>query len=517
MAETLVTRTGPRAWWRIPIYPAAIPVAVIVSAWAAAAIHPAAIFRPLAFAVVASFVLTLVMVGVCRSRDLGALAATGLLVAILASAVQLASLIVLLAVGCVVLIGLKWRGRPWPLGAQTTRLMSVVAVVVVVVSGLDLVRSGAVAQGLEDIRLDLEGRGPIGPADLADPDIYLILLDGYPGVDARAIDADYQPSRLRTTLLARGFDMAPDTHSNCLQTTTTLASMMQMRHLPGLPELAPPWGPEPFDSRRLRRLINDAPALDAFHDAGYETAAIASGFAEVELRRVDKLVEPIAPTEFEISLLRGTGVGQVLKVIGPDLASAAQRGRINDSIADLAGAASTPRTRPRFVLAHIAAPHPPWVFGADGSARRDDMYVFYTDSAMDRQVDRKDALHRQLDQAAYIDGQIVDAVDRILADSDTPPVIVVFSDHGSGTGFDHKRPLASDLVERTSNILAAFTPGHPGLFATATTPIAILPTILNTYLDTEIPVPDDSVWAWNGSKLDFVRQTLPAPLSGDSE
>ena len=124
--------------------------------------------------------------------------------------------------------------------------------------------------------------------------------------------------------------MAPDTHSNYLQTTTTLASMMQMRHLQGLPELAPPWGPEPFDSRRLRRLINEAPALDRLHGAGYATTAIASGFAEVELRRVDRLFDAAGPTEFEISLMRGTGVGHALQALAPDFVPAAQRGRIDE-------------------------------------------------------------------------------------------------------------------------------------------------------------------------------------------
>ena len=97
-------------------------------------------------------------------------------------------------------------------------------------------------------------------------------------------------------------------------------------------------------------------------------------------------------------------------------------------------------------------------------------------------------------------------VDAIQRSSPTPPVIVLFSDHGTGTGFDHVRPLESDLVERTSNILAASTPGHPGLFGEPATPVNILPLLLRTYFGSTVPLNDDSVWAWRESKLDFVRQ-----------
>ena len=97
-------------------------------------------------------------------------------------------------------------------------------------------------------------------------------------------------------------------------------------------------------------------------------------------------------------------------------------------------------------------------------------------------------------------------VDAIRDASPSPPVIVIFSDHGTGTGFDHLHPLESDLVERTSNILAASTPGHPGLFAEPATPVNILPMLLRAYFDQTVPLNEDSVWAWRESKLDFVRQ-----------
>ncbi len=513
VAATTVPASTPsaRPWWRIAWYPAVFPAAIIVQAWSAAVIHPAALYRPLILSVIVTLLVTLVLSALCRNRDLGALAAMALVLWVVAAAVPAATLVLLPSVVLIVAVGLAKRGRPWPIGERVTRLMSVVATVIALAVLISLLQSGALGRAASEIARDAEGRGPLGAAVGDAPDIYVILLDGYPGPKARALDPPYPASELPARLRERGFDMAPVTHSNYLQTSTTVTSLFQMRHLAGLQELAPPWGTEPQDVQRLRMLLNDAPALDALRGLGYRSVATASGFAEVELRRVDRLVEPPQPNEFEVSLVRGTGLGRIVQAVAPDVFPALQRDRILTSFADLPALAAEPHDGPRFVFAHLPAPHPPWVFGPNGEPRRESVYTFYNDSARDRQVDRIAAFRQALDQARYTDGLVIEAIDAIREASPSPPVIVIFSDHGTGTGFDHLRPLESDLVERTSNILAASTPGHPGLFAEPATPVNIVPMLLRAYFDQPIPLNDDSVWAWRDSKLDFVRQPQLEP------
>jgi hypothetical protein len=500
-----------RPWWRIAWYPAVFPAAIIVQAWSAAVIHPAALYRPLIVGVVVTLLVTLALSALCRNRDLGALAAMAIVLWVVAAAVPAASLVLLPTAVLILAVGLAKRGRPWPIGERVTRLMSAVAAIVALAVVISMLQSGALSRAAMEIARDAEGRGPVGAAVAGAPDIYVILLDGYPGERARALDPSYPASDLGARLRERGFDMAPVTHTNYLQTSTTVTSLFQMRHLVGLPELAPPWGPEPKDVQRLRMLLNDAPALGALRRLGYRSIATASGFAEVELRRVDRLVEPPQPNEFEVSLIRGTGLGRIVEAAAPDLLPALQRDRIISSFADLEALAAEAHDGPRFVFAHLPAPHPPWVFGPNGEPRRDGVYTFYNDSARDRQVDRITAFRQALDQAEYTDRLVIEAVDAIRDASPAPPVIVVFSDHGTGTGFDHLHPLESDLVERTSNILAASTPGHPGLFAEPATPVNIVPMLLRAYFDRPIPLNDDSVWAWRDSKLDFVRQPQLEP------
>jgi hypothetical protein len=505
---------------RLPIagYGLVFAAAIVVHMWVGTGVHPASMLRPLIVAIALMIVMTAIFTALARSRDLGALAATAVALWLIAATAfpavgfLLAPMMVLLIV-----LGLTRRGQPWRLGEQITRAMTFIAAITAIAVGLQAVQSGSFGQAVSDIQLDLAGLGPGGTAQPGAPDIYLVLLDAYPGGDAAALEPGWDASGFGDALRQRGFDVADWTRSNYLQTPQTVASVLDMRYLADNPSLDAPWGPPSLDSYRIRRVINEAQGLVQLHEHGYELTAVASGFAEPELRRVDRFIEPIGINEFELGLLRGTGAGDLLSFVAPDLPAALQRGRIRSSFEALTSEAERASNRPKFVFAHIAAPHPPWVFDAAGNDVPDLLQNYYLDAARDRGIDRTEAVRRHLDQATYVATLTVAAVDRILATAgDSPPVIVVFSDHGPGTGFDQTQPLASDLLERSSNILGVYSPGHPGLFASSTTPVNILPRVLNTYLNTSIPEQADTTFAWRGSRLDMIAVDPAHPHASGS-
>ena len=190
----------------------------------------------------------------------------------------------------------------------------------------------------------------IGTAPATAPDIYLVLLDGYPGTKARALDPSYPASDLGPRLRERGLRHGAGDALELPADHNDRDIALPDAPLVGLPELAAPWGPEPNDVQRLRMLLNDAPGLAVLRGLGYRSVAMASGFAEVELRRVDRLDEPPQPNEFEVSLIRGTGLGRILQATAPDLLPALQRDRITSSFADLRAIAAEPHDGPQVRL-----------------------------------------------------------------------------------------------------------------------------------------------------------------------
>ena len=96
----------------------------------------------------------------------------------------------------------------------------------------------------------------------------------------------------------------------------------------------------------------------------------------------------------------------------------------------------------------------------------------------------------------------LDGIDR-LGSAERDPVIVLFSDHGSDVGFDPNDAIDSDLVERTSTIVAANTPGRPGIFDRPITPINIIGTLTNAYLGTKVARQPDTSFVYDGSVLNL--------------
>ncbi len=115
------------------------------------------------------------------------------------------------------------------------------------------------------------------------------------------------------------------------------------------------------------------------------------------------------------------------------------RDRINHLLDHLPDVARDPR--PTFTFAHLLCPHPPIIFGRDGRghrARTGDASCYFEGDKVNGRFSRIPSLSagRYRDQAAYITRRIQETIDRILAESPEPPIIIVQSDHGSELNLD---------------------------------------------------------------------------------
>ena len=497
-------RLPPDRWWRIPWYPVAVPVAYIIAVWSASAIHPSWLVRPIAVTAALVLLMTLILSAALRDRHRGGLAASTLTLALLLTDERVRAVLLVVTV---LIIGdaLINRGRRWRFGPRVTRFMSILGAALVFVVVLSTIQQGSFRDAVADIQADLNARHAEA-FDPAAPDIYVILLDAYPGDDAATLDPTFDAGAFPAVLTARGFEVERHARSNYLTTRLTVPTMLADQHVEAAPELDPPFGNQAADARRLREFGDDGIVYHALRDAGYETVTVASPAAHLGLRRVDRVIDPPGTSEFELVLLRTTWLGAALDRFAPDFFASGARAQVLANYASAVAIAAEEHSRPRFVWVHILAPHGPIVFRADGSpiVGAEVFRTAFQDPA--GSIGATDRLEATFSYARFVADRTIELVDRIIASSNREAVVVVFSDHGTDIRFNAADPLDSDLNERSSVVVAIRTPGQSGLLPAGTSPIGVLPRVLNAYLGTSLPLRSDTLWAWprDGSLLDAI-------------
>jgi hypothetical protein len=484
------------------MYPIATPAAAVLYLGTMVASHPMWLLRPLVLAIAIALALIIVLTIVLRDKHRAGVAAWALLVGLIANDVRASALLFVVA-AVVISIGLRLRGRVWARGEAVSRALTVFGIVLIAGAIVRALQLGSLQASIAEVAFDLE-RLPAAPAATAEtPDVYVLLLDAYPGREASrqepSFDADAFPDALR----ARGFDIADRSRSNYLTTRLSLPSLLDANYLDAQPQLVPSTHAE--DARALRLATDRSRVLASLRADGFETIAIASGFSEIGPYRVDRLIAPPQVNELEWAILNGTTAGQVLSRLAPTYVADDVRARVVTTLDAVASVAGEPHDRPRFVLAHVPAPHAPWVATEGGDTRANTTDAPFGGPNMPEAAlgQRRQAY---FGYASWVASETLATVDRIMAASDRPPVIVVVSDHGPDVAFSDDDPLSYNLHDRTSNFLAALVPGHLDVVPDDLTLVNLFPVVFDASLGWDLPVRPDRFFAWpaGGSIVDFV-------------
>lgn len=203
------------------MYPAAFGVAYVLLSFAAFPTATADLVRPLTIVLVSTPLLVIVMAILMRSLPRAALAMSALSVAV--SAPFLFAAVVAAAV---VAIGVQVARKRWTLAslrrtsaATASRAAGLFALAFAAVGVA--VASPSVAGGL------FATDHPRSSADIPDrPNIYLLLLDGYPRTDTLADLYGYDNAWFEDALQELGFEVARESRSNYPHTWLTLTSML---------------------------------------------------------------------------------------------------------------------------------------------------------------------------------------------------------------------------------------------------------------------------------------------------
>jgi hypothetical protein len=278
--------------------------------------------------------------------------------------------------------------------------------------------------------------------------IYILLLDGYPRIDSLA-EAGIDNGGFFQELEQRDFDHYPAARSETGWTELTLTTMLTDETV----------GTDPTSNSEKRRLRTEWRLPPGF-------IAVDPPLGFVTLPGVPH-VSPIGVTDFEAHLLGSSLAG----LVAPDWVrrTLGMSVRAQHEFA-LAQIATMDATR---VFAHIAAPHPPFVFSTDeGADCWPGCHLWKTNSAslMLTREEWTDAMAAQIKE---LNGRLLATIDQIVTRR-PDAVIVLFSDHGM-------RENREDQTEWLRILLAGRTPDHSMLFEDAPTPGAMMRLVLETY------------------------------------
>ena len=310
----------------------------------------------------------------------------------------------------------------------------------------------------------LLGTGLIGATGVQTlPDIYYIVVDGYPRSDFISQHLGSNNSEFLADLEARGFYVAHCSQSNYSDTRFSIASTLNMTYLDNgenIPEVV-------YSGSELDGMIRAGDVQQNLSNLGYTIVTFESGYKWLRWEASDLHLAPAQdqfPIQFEAGLndfeqlfLDTTAVKALIDIpflIYPDqmetLAEiinnprATHRERVMYALDQLP---MLPETvpGPKFVYAHIIFPHPPFVVDATGTPL---------------QNSPPDELNAYAEQITYLNHRLIKITDMLIENSDPEPIIIFQGDHGATINYEDQ---GIDESNRLGILNAYYLPAKPNI------------------------------------------------------
>ena len=297
------------------------------------------------------------------------------------------------------------------------------------------------------------------------PDVYYILPDMYLNSSALSKYFNYDNKEFLDYLKSKGFAIAPQSRSNYPSTYLTLSSLFNMRYL------------DEYENEELRTLTDYGPlykmienndVVDFFKSRGYIFVHSGTRYtgkqADINLRKwtINRLSQ----------LLIDSSIMRIVQQRDHFIQRIIVQGMRNNILNTFKTLIEAPSIKgPKFVFFHITSPHWPYLFGKNGEK----VSIRFTDIENIKQTDEMEAY---LNQLIFINKNLKETVDSILSNSDTPPVIIIQSDHGINFLLDEP-----DLA--LQNFSAYYLPGKKReILPASMTPVNTFRFIFDQYFDT---------------------------------
>jgi len=334
------------------------------------------------------------------------------------------------------------------------------------------------------------------------PDIYYLIFDGFAGPNILLKYYDTDILYFIQQLEKRGVYVANESKSNYSMTISSLPSSLNMNYWDELArnEIKDVgWIP-------VIPLLHDNLVSNYLHNKGYDLVTFPSGFWPTEDFQTDMKISPLINlNEYQENLLLYTPVPRIF----PSILYDNHRNRINFTLNSLKNI--TNEERPIFVFAHILTPHPPFIFDGEGNPVHPQRTYNHFDADDYRKLGGTTAEYQEMysDQLNYIFSEILEMIDGILLESESPPILIIQGDHGPGSLVSQSHFEENNLDERFSIMNAYYFPDkdYSSLYPSIT-PVNTFRVILNKYFEENLPLlPDKNYFSILYHPYEFIDVT----------
>ncbi len=344
------------------------------------------------------------------------------------------------------------------------------------------------------------------------PSIYYIVLDTYTRGDSLLNDFNFDNSSFLNELGNMGFYVAECSRSNYSYTQASITAALNMDYIPQLKKELDALG---MEDSPIWTLLKQSVVRRQLESIGYKTIAFDTGFewsrisdADIYLGidEEDPLMQIINP--FEAMLIQSTAgllatdmqhkvfethIGKIRFIEDVNFPFRGFIERELFILDQLPKTASFPG--PKFVFAHILIPHVPRVFSPTGEILAD---TGFYGGKLAGPINKEYEVKGYVGEIQFINGRTLDIVKKIIAKSNTPPIIIIQGDTG----------LQGDNKLKILNAYYFPDDGSTSLYPTIT-PVNSYRILFDTYFGTDYGLlPDESFLG--GDFVNSVSETSPA-------
>jgi hypothetical protein len=342
--------------------------------------------------------------------------------------------------------------------------------------------------------------------DLEKPDVYYIFLDGYGREDILEEFYNYDNSYFLKDLERQGFFIAKRSRSNYSNTISSLASSINMNYLDEIAEI-------PTDDVLCRKVlaqsIDSSEIMRIFRNLGYQFIAFSTGFTTTEITDADLYLqsEEIGLNPFESLLIRNSillpffNFSSFMDLPFEYPGYSGHRERISFTLDQLR--LLTAEAGPKFVFAHIVAPHPPFVFDVNGIAT-DQRYPFVIWDGDMFQGTHEDYIQGYSDQVTFLNDFLLQWLKNLLGKSPSKPIIILQGDHGPRSTMVWRSPSQDAMREATAILNAYYLPGvDKSVLYDEISPVNSFRVVLNSYFNADMNLLEDRTFFMSTGCQDF--------------